>query len=69
MDGERAEDLLARLLARREIAALAKPQHHGEKAVLRVAVGDGVMLAPDGTDANTPERKNPGFHRGLAHGP
>ena len=67
MDGERLEDVLAGLLARGEVAALAKPQHHGEKAVLRVAVGDGVMLAADGADANAAERKNAGFHRGLAH--
>ena len=67
MGGQRLEDMLAGLFARGEVAALAKPQHHREKAVLRVAVGNGVMLAFDGADANAAERKDSGFHRGLAH--
>ena len=33
---------------------------------MRPAVGDGVVLAADRADANAAERKNPGFHRGLA---
>src|ERR1700730_407517 len=64
--GERPEDVLAGLLAGRKITALAKAQHHREKAELRIAVGNGVVFAPDGADANAPERKDPGFHRGLA---
>ena len=49
-----------------EVAALAEPQHHVEKAEVRVAVGDRKMLASDGADANAAERKDAGFHRGLA---
>src|SRR5450759_185244 len=65
--GQRLEYMLAGLPAGGEIAPLAKPQHHGEKAELRIPVGDGVVLASDSADANAAERKNPGFHRGLAH--
>src|SRR5258708_31179250 len=67
MVGEDAEYMLAGLLAGGEIAPLAKTQDHVEKTVLRSPVGDGVMLATDGTDANAAERKNPGFHGCLAH--
>src|SRR6266849_9649243 len=48
MTGEGLEDMLAGLLAGREITALAKPQHHREKAEIRIAVGDGIVFAPDG---------------------
>ena len=58
--------MLAGFLARREIAALAKTQHHVEKPEIRPPVGDGVMLATDGTDLNAAEREDPGFHRGFA---
>ena len=34
---------------------------------MRRPVSDGVTLAADGANANAPEWKNPGFHRGLAH--
>src|SRR5450432_1734057 len=67
MLGQHAKDMLAGLLAGGEVAALAEPQHHVEEAVLRPAVGDGVMLAADGADADAAERKNPGFDRGLAN--
>src|SRR5229473_5649846 len=67
MVGEHAENMLAGLLAGGEIAPLAKPQDHVEKTVLRSPVGDGVMLATDGADANAAERKNPGFDRGPAY--
>ena len=53
-------------LAGREIAPLAKPQHHVEKAEMRAAVGNGVVLATDGTNPNTAERENAGLHRRLA---
>src|SRR5450432_569155 len=58
--------MFAGLLAGREIASLAEPQHHGEKAEMRRAVGDGVMIAAHRTDADAAEREDPGFHRGLA---
>ena len=64
--GQDAENMLAGLLAGREIAALAKPQHHVEKTEMRPPVGDGVMLAADRANANASERKDPGFHRGFA---
>src|SRR5258708_27529076 len=66
MVGEYFEDMLAGLLASCEIAPLAKPQHHGEKPEMRIAVGDRIMLATDRADANAPDRKYPGFDRGLA---
>ena len=31
------------------------------------AVGDRIMLASDGADANAAEREDAGFDRGLAH--
>src|SRR5258708_35224825 len=46
MTGERLEDMLAGLLAGCEIAAFAEAQHHREKAEIRLAVGDGIVLAP-----------------------
>src|SRR5450756_1389899 len=66
MAGEDLEDMLAGPLAGREVAPFAEPQHHGEKPEMRIAVGDRVMFAPECANANPPERKNPGFHRGLA---
>ena len=58
--------MLAGLLAGREIPALAKTQHHIEKPEIGPSVGDGVMLAADSANANASQRKDPGFHRGLA---
>ena len=49
-----------------EVAAFAEPQHHVEKAEIRLAVGDRVMLASDGADADAAEREDAGFDRGLA---
>src|SRR3984893_6355345 len=66
MIGQDAKNMFAGLLAGREIAPFAKPQHHVEKAELRIAVGDGKMLATDRPHADAAERKNPGLHRGLA---
>src|ERR1700722_17100968 len=66
MVGQSAKDMLARLLAGGEIAALAKAQQHREEAEMRIAVGDGIMLAPDGADADAAEREDSGLHRGLA---
>ena len=64
---QRLEDMLAGLLAGSEVAAFAEPQHHVEKAETRVAVGNRVMLAANGADADAAEREDAGFHRGLAH--
>src|SRR3977135_4039341 len=64
--GQRLEDIFAGLLSGREIAALAEPQHHVEKAEIRRTVGDGVVLAAYRADAKAAERKDPGFHPGLA---
>src|SRR6202048_3246108 len=64
--GKRLEDVFAGLSAGGEIAALAKPQHHVEKAQMRVAVGNRVMLATDSADADAPQRKDAGLNRGLA---
>jgi hypothetical protein len=36
--------------------------------VLWIAVGDGVVLAPDRANANAAERKNSSLNRGFAHG-
>src|SRR5450755_1176678 len=41
MVGQRAKDMLAGLLAGGEIAPFAEPQQHGEKTVVRAAIGDG----------------------------
>ena len=64
--GEGAKDVLAGLFAGREIAPLAEPQHHVEKAVIRAPVGDGVVLATDGANTNATGRENAGLHRRLA---
>src|SRR3981081_1344966 len=64
--GQRLENMFAGFLAGREIAPLAKAQHHIEKAELPLAVGDGVVLTSDRADPNAAERKDPGFHRRLA---
>ena len=66
MVGQDAENMLAGLLAGREIAPLAEAQHHIEKTEMRPPVGDGVMLATDRANPNAAEWKNPGLHRGLA---
>src|SRR6266702_1110836 len=58
--------MLARLLSRREVAPLAEPQHHVEKAVVPPAIGDRIMLAPDRTYANAAEREDAGLDRGVA---
>src|SRR6185437_12437597 len=63
---QRLEDVLAGLLAGREIAALAEPQQHGDEAVIGVAVGNRKMLAAHGADAGAADRENSGFDRGLA---
>src|SRR3984885_14749954 len=63
---QRLEDMLSGLLAGREIAPLAKPQHHIEKAEIRTSVGDGVVLATDSANPNAAERKDAGLDRGLA---
>ncbi len=60
------ENMFAGLLSGREVAPLAKPQHHVEEAKTLVAVGDRIVLAPDGADANAPERKDAGLDGGLA---
>src|SRR5581483_598151 len=62
-----AEDVLAGFLARREVAAFAKAQHHVEKAVIRSTIGNGIVLAADGANADAAERENAGLDRGLAH--
>src|SRR5262245_6766294 len=67
MRRQRLEDMLARLLPRGEIAAFAEPQHHVEEAEVRIAVGDGVVLASDRADADAAEREDAGLGRGLAH--
>src|SRR5260221_4035638 len=66
MRGERLEDVLAGPLAGGEIAAFAEPQHHVEEGEVRIAVGDRIMLAPDGTDADAAEREDAGLDGGLA---
>src|ERR1700747_981677 len=58
---QRLEDMLSGLPAGRQIAPLAKPQHHIEKAEIRAPVGDGVVLATDGANPNTAERKDAGL--------
>ena len=58
--------MFAGLLAGSEIAALAEPQQHGDETVLRIAVGDRIMLAAHGADAGAADREDPGFDRGLA---
>src|ERR1700757_3869831 len=63
---QRLEDVLAGPLAGGEIAALAEPQQHVEKAVGRLAVGDPEMLAADRTHADATEGGDAGLDRGLA---
>src|SRR5262245_42483693 len=65
MSRQRLEDMLAGLLARGEVTALAEPQHHREKAELRVAVTDRIVLAFDGADPDAANREDAGFHRRL----
>src|SRR5580704_15344311 len=67
MHRQRLEDMLAGLLARRKVASLAEPQHHVEKAVGRIAVGDRIVLASDGANTNAAEREDAGLDRRLAH--
>lgn len=59
--------MLAGLLARREVAALADAQYHVEEAVVLPVVGDGIMLAPHGADADAAEREDTGLDCRLAH--
>src|SRR6266481_4814374 len=66
IDGQRLEDLLTGFLARREITPFAQPQHQVEKAEVRPPVGDRVMLAFDGADADAAKREDAGFDRRLA---
>ena len=65
--GEGAENMFAGLLAGRQIAPLAKPQHHVEEAEVRTSIGDGVMLATDGTNTNAAKRENAGLQCRLAN--
>src|ERR1700759_1351520 len=58
MGGERLENMLPGLLAGGEIASFPEPQHHVEEAEIGIAVGDGIVLAPDGADADAAERKD-----------
>src|SRR5689334_10676584 len=62
MGGQRLEDMFARFLARREVAAFAEPQHHVEEGEIRIAVGDRVVLASDGAYADAAERKDAGLN-------
>ena len=67
MFGERLEDMLAGLLPRGEVAALADAQHHVEEAVVVLGIGDRIVLAADGTNADAAEREDAGLDRRLAH--
>ena len=60
------ENMLAGFFESRKIASLAETQHHIEKSQMRVAVGDGVVLAANRPNANAAERKDSGFYRSLA---
>src|SRR5579871_6493250 len=66
MSRERLENMLAGFLAGGEIAAFAEPQHHVEEGEVRIAVGDRVMLAFDGADADPAQREDAGLDRSLA---
>src|SRR6266702_6004486 len=66
MSRQRLENMFAGLLAGCEISSFAKPQHHGEKAEVLPAVGDGIVIASDGTDTNAAEREDAGLNRSLA---
>src|SRR5882724_12102784 len=63
---QRLEDVRAGLLAGREVAALAEPEHHVEKAEIGISIRDRIMLAFDSADADAAEREDAGFNRGLA---
>src|SRR5690349_3171394 len=65
MRGQRLEDMFAGLLAGGEIAPLPEPQDHVEKAEIWVAVGDRIVLAFDGADADATEREDAGLNRGV----
>src|SRR5262249_28408822 len=52
MAGERVEDMRTGLLPGGKIGAIAEPEQHGEEAVVRPAIGDCIMLAFDGADAD-----------------
>src|SRR6266702_7393516 len=67
MPGEGVENVLAGFLAGRKVAALADAQHHVEKAVVLPGIGDRIMLALDGTDADAAEREDAGLDCRLAH--
>src|SRR5712691_11438137 len=54
---QRLEDVRAGLLAGREVAALAEPEHHVEKAEIGISVRDRIMVASDGADADAAERE------------
>src|SRR3977135_2945993 len=64
--GQGPENMLAGFFASRKIASLAETQHHIEKSQMRVAVGDGVVLAANRPNLNAAERKDSGFYRSLA---
>src|SRR5438045_5545143 len=66
IDRQRLEDMFARLLAGREVAPFAEPQHHVEKAEIRSSVGNRIVLASDGADANAAEREDAGLDRGRS---
>src|SRR4051812_5200537 len=66
MSRQRLEDMLAGLLAGREVTYFTEPQYHREKAELRIAVADRIMLAFDGADADAADREDTGLHRRLA---
>src|SRR5437868_11832425 len=58
--------MLAGLLSGREVTSFTEAQHHVEEAVALPAVGDRIMLALDGADANAAEREDAGLDRGIA---
>src|SRR5690348_5178564 len=61
------EDMLAGLLAGREIATFAEPQYHVEEGEIRIAVRDRVILARNGAHADAAEREDAGLDRGFAN--
>ena len=54
--GKGAKNMFASIPAGCHVPPLAKAQDHVEKAVLRIAVRDGVIFAADGANANAAER-------------
>ncbi len=58
--------MVAGALARGEVAALANAQHQRHKAELRVAVGDRIVVAADGADADAAKREYAGLDRGAS---